>query len=105
MTHKMNCAYCKNKIEGKYYSAVLLGCDLMNFCNEVCCNKLRDVKQRKAWSGKEKLLSRRDPVLYQRLYGSIPPSQANKLNSDSITSLNNEFQENDIYHDESFVDN
>ena len=106
------CAYCKKKIEGSSYIATLLDSEPMNFCNSACCQKLRDVRLRKAWAGKERLLSRRDPVLYQRLFGSLPPSQANKLNeqagllpSSNLSNLNDEFQDCELLIDQPFSNN
>ena len=102
---KSVCPFCRTSFEGWGFNATLLDSEPQRFCSRLCFDRTRVVRMRKAWIGKEKLLARRHPELYEKLFGSMAPTEAKRLNEDlnPIAQMLDENLESDVHLDSPFT--
>lgn len=103
---KSICPFCRTSFEGWGYNATLLDSEPQRFCSRLCFERTRLVRMRKTWVGKEKMLARRHPDLYEKIFGSMAPTEAKRLNEDMnpIALMNDETSmESEIHLDSPFT--
>lgn len=102
---KFVCPFCRSGFEGMGFNACLLDCEPQRFCSRLCFERTRLVRMRKTWVGKEKLLARRYPDLYEKLFGSLAPTEAKRLNEDlnPISQMLDENMESEVHLDQPFT--
>ena len=106
MSRPSTCPFCKEKFEGWGYNATLLDSEPQRFCSKTCFERLRLIRQRKSWVGRERVLARQHPDLYKKLFGSLEPSDAKRMNEElnpCIQQLNDETHESEVYLEQPFV--